>query len=93
MKFKLFAFFKRNFVKTYKNFKKLFVKKRKYYNCDKEAFAKLNMSYYDDFNDLADNAFAMRNKYRKKIEKIIYKRYIRDYKRLAKLEKNARVKL
>jgi len=82
MELKIFAFFL-----------KLFNRKRKYYNCDKKAFAKLNMAYYDDFNDLADNAFAMRNKYRKKIERIIYKRYMRDYKRLAKLEKNARIEL
>ncbi len=82
MKLKLFALFLK-FVN----------RQRKYYDCNKKAFAKLNMAYYDDFNDLADNAFAMRNKYRKKIERIIYKRYLRDYKRLAKVEKNARIKL
>lgn len=72
---------------------KFFNRKRKYYDCNKKAFSKLNMTYYDDFNDLADNAFAMRNKYRKKIERIIYKRYKRDYKLLEKFEKNERLKL
>ena len=65
----------------------------KYYNCDKKAFAKLNVAYYDEFNDLADNGDIMHNKYRRKIEKIIFKRYMRDFKTLSRQEKNNRITL
>lgn len=73
--------------------KQLFIRKRKYYQCDSKGFQEIFGTYFEDFKFLADNAFAIRKRYRKKFEKTIYKRYKRDYKRLAKIEKLARIKL
>lgn len=70
-------------------FKKLItiIFKRKYYICDTKALAKLNSTYFADFKYLADNAVFMRKRYRKKMEKIIYKRYKRDCKRINRQDK------
>lgn len=65
----------------------------KFYVCDKKAFAKLNASYFDEFNFLADNAEVMRKRTRRKIDKLIFKRYMRDYKTLSKQEKLNRIEL
>ena len=65
----------------------------KYFKLNKKSFSKLNLDYYTEFNLLADNASSMRKKYRRKIEKLIFKRYKKDYRTLYKIEKQKRIEL
>ncbi len=69
------------------------LKLNKYFNLNKKSFSKLNYDYYAEFNMLADNAYSMRKSYRRKIEKIIFRRYKKDYRTLYKIEKDKRIEL